>query len=65
MTCKRGHGKWFQIKRILSNGKTKKHCDFIMGYKMKGDSGTVAITCSDLRKGKKLPEGIIPLTEAL
>jgi len=56
MICKRGHGKWFQTKRV---GRKTKFCDYIMGYKMKGDQGTRVIYCGDLRKGSKIPDGWI------
>ena len=60
LTCKRGHGNWFMMKRV---GRKTKFCEYIMGYTMKGDSGTHTIYCGGLRKNAKLPKGYISLTE--
>ena len=61
MTCKRGHSKWFEQGFILLDGKIKKCCTFIMGYKMKGDSGTDVVFCCDVKDN--LPSGYMSLTE--
>ncbi len=58
--CKRGHSDWHQVKYA---GKKRKRCDYIMGYKMRGDSRTKVIFCGDLKKGAKLPATYIPLAE--
>lgn len=63
MTCKRGHSDWFIMNRIQDNGKIKKHCSYILGYKMVGDQGTDVIECGDLRKGSKLPKTYQAVTE--
>lgn len=63
LTCKRGHGNWFIQNIIQPSGKIKKCCTYIMGYKMKGDSGTRVVFCCDA-KGS-LPSGYIPLTELI
>lgn len=63
MICKRGHGKFFQTNFIQQDGTIKIKCDYIMGYKMKGDSGTRVILCGDLKIGDSLPITYIALTE--
>ncbi len=59
MVCKRGHSTKMEQKFVLPNGKTRKKCTYIMGYKMKGDQGTRVIFCGDMKD--KLPVGYIPL----
>lgn len=56
MQCKRGHGKWHQIKVITKDGEVTK-CDYIMGVKMVGDTLNKTIMCGDLPIGEKIPEG--------
>ena len=65
MTCKRGHSDWFIVNRIKPDGKIKKHCTYMLGYRMIGDQGTNVIECGDLRKNQKLPPTHVPLTENL
>ena len=60
MTCKRGHGVWFQTKRA---GKKVKVCEFIMGYRLSEGVGDSVLFCCDLKKGAKLPKGYIQLGE--
>ncbi len=54
MTCKRGHGKFFQIKLV---GRKTKFCDFILAYRMKEGKEDSALFCSNLKKGAPIPKG--------
>lgn len=62
MVCKRGHSIWHQTNFVI-DGKLKKRCDYIMGYKLRGDSLTKVIFCGELPLGESLPPTYISLTE--
>jgi len=48
--CKRGHGAFF-----LSLRDGKDFCEYILGYRMEGDSDTKVLYCGDLPIEKPFP----------
>lgn len=59
MSCKRGHGSWFQIKVV---GRKTKFCDHIMGYRQSEGKDRSVIFCGDLKIGEKIPKGYMEVS---